>query len=138
MIDKTYIASPLLMHVMDEADCFSNTSPEYAELQSRLLIIQTHLKATESAIRVIERMAVGRGNKAHALQRIYQIASDYLGAAESAEQMLDDINACLEYLHSDEVTHHIGNTDVVASDEELDQLLGDLSCSDSDTSLEQH
>ncbi|UCV23822.1 hypothetical protein [Ferribacterium limneticum] len=122
MIDNTYIASPLLTHVMDEADCFSNSSPEYAELLSRLLIIHTHLKATESAIRVIEQMAVGRGNKAHALQRIYQIASDYSGAAESAEQMLDDVNACLEYLHWDQPSH---TPPGAASDDELDELLGD-------------
>jgi len=124
MIDKTYIASPLLTHVMDEADCFSNTSPEYAELRGRLLIIQAHLKATESALRLIERIATGRGNKANVLQRIYQISSDYLGAAESAEQMLDDINTCLEYLHYDEAPHHFGDADCIASDEELDHLVG--------------
>lgn len=138
MIDETYIASPLLTHVMDEADCFSNSSPEYAELLSRLLIIQTHLKATESAIRVIEQMAVGRGNKTHALQRIYQIASDYSGAAESAEQMLDDINTCLEYLHCDKPRRKVSYDINVASDEDLNELLGNRPDSDSSTTAKQN
>lgn len=138
MIDKTYIASPLQTHVMDEADCFSNTSPEYAELRSRLLIIQAHLKATESAIRVIERMAVGRGNKAHALQRIYQISSDYLGAAEAAEQMLDDINTCLEHLHCDKPRRKVSYDINIASDEDLNELLGNRPHSDSSTTAKQN
>lgn len=135
MIDKTYIASPLLTHVMDEAGCFSNTSSEYAELRSRLLIIQAHLKTTESAIRVIERIALGRGNKAHALQRIHQISSDYLGAAEMAEQMLDDINSCLEYVHRDQPSEDYPGA---ASDEELDELLGDMTEVNSIAPLQYH
>lgn len=137
MINKAYIASSLLTHVLDESNCFSNTSPEYSELRGRLLIIHAHLNATESALRVIERIALGGGNEGHALQRIHQISSDYLGAAESAEQMLDDINACLEYLHWNQPNRLVDNDLGAASDDELDELLGKLTRSDSSAPAEQ-
>lgn len=126
MIDKDYIASPLLEHVFDETDCFSNSSPEYSELLGRLLIIQAHLKATESALKVIKRIALKGSNETHALQRIYQVSSEYLGAAECGEQMLGDINTSLEYLHWPKPPHQLADEPMTATDEELDELLGKL------------
>lgn len=138
MINKANIASPLLDHVQDEGNCFSNTSTEYAELRGRLLIIQAHLKATESAIKMIERMTVGPVNKIHALQRINQISSEYLGAASAAEEILDDINTCLEYLHRARPIRQPSHDQRDALDDELDELLGDMTGDTPTTPIQYH
>lgn len=133
MRDTSLLFTPLLDEVGFDGAPFSTDSSEYLELQCRLQTIQRFVDSTEAALRMIVRHAASKSKSREALESILHLALDQVSLASLATVMLDDINSCLNYAQKDSAEQ-----DLSSLDDELDELLGDLTRSDSTASLEQH
>lgn len=120
MIDTSLLFSPLLNHVCDEDECFSNYSSEYSELLLRLKRIHSYVNSVEVALRLIARTASEKGQSRRALEEILHMAFDHVGLAKLAALMLDDINCCLAYTEASSILESPEELDA-----ELNRLLGE-------------
>jgi hypothetical protein len=128
MMDTGRLFSPLLNHVCDEDECFSNWSSEHTELRNRLVAIQRYVSSSENALRQIARIASEKNHLRKGHEEILQTALDQIGLLKLAATMLKDINNCLASVeivnfqeYDSEPQKLIGN---VASNAELEEPLG--------------